>query len=107
MLDQLGKETSENNKALLYHVPFAFWSEHSRSTDVNIILDNGGSKGNSDIFRPSFVSNPSSSNAPNVYNYSKAATKLYTGGASIKSKFNRSLIPITFNYKTVLARLVL
>jgi hypothetical protein len=82
-------------------------SEHPKSTDVNVIFDNYGSRGNSAINLPSFVSNPSSSSAPRVYNDSMAAIKVYTGGGSIKSKFIKSLIPIAFSINTVLARLVL
>ena len=39
----------------------------------NNIFDKGGSNGNSAILLPSFVSNPSSSNAFNEYNDSNAA----------------------------------
>ena len=82
-------------------------STHPKSTAVNNILAYGGSKGNSAIFLPTFVNNPSSSKAPNAYNYSIAAIIVYTGGGSIKSKFNRSCIPIAFNNKIVFAKLVL
>ena len=39
------------------------YSEQPKSIDVNSILDKGGYKGNSAIFRPNLVSNPSSSSA--------------------------------------------
>lgn len=38
-------------------------SVHEKSMEVKSILERGGSKGNSAIFLPSLVSNPSSSNA--------------------------------------------
>lgn len=82
-------------------------SAHIRSTAVNNILDNGGSNGNSAILLPNLVKSPSSSKADKAYRLSKAATKVYTGGGSIKSKLIKSLIPIAFNNNTVLAKLVL
>lgn len=42
----------------------AISSEQARSTLVINILDMGGSKGNSAIFKPSLVSRPSSSKQP-------------------------------------------
>jgi hypothetical protein len=65
-------------------------STQPKSTAVKSILAYGGSRGNSAIFLPTFVSNPSSSNAPKAYNYSIAAIIVYIGGGSIKSKFSRS-----------------
>ena len=82
-------------------------STQHRSTAVNNILAYGGSRGNSAIFLPTLVSNPSSSNAPKAYNCSIAAIIVYTGGGSMKSKFSRSWIPIAFNSRIVLAKLVL
>jgi hypothetical protein len=82
-------------------------SAHPKSTAVKSILDKGGSKGNSAILLPNFVKSPSSSKAESAYNYSSAATSVWTGGGSIKSKFKRSFIPIAFSSKTVFAKLVL
>ena len=82
-------------------------SEQAKSTEVKSIFPSGGSRGNSAIFIPNFVSKPSSSKAPKLYNYSKAAIIDWTGGGSMKSKFNRSFIPIAFNSKIVFAKLVL
>lgn len=48
-------------------------STHPKSTAVNNILAYGGSNGNSAIFLPTLVNNPSSSKAPKAYNYSIAA----------------------------------
>ena len=53
-----------------------------KSTAVNNIFDKGGSKGNSAIRLPNFVSRPSSSKAFNEYKDSSAAIKVYTGGGS-------------------------
>lgn len=89
--------------AIIVHIS----SAHSKSTAVSSILPKGGSKGNSAIFIPTLVSNPSSSKAPKVNNCSKDEIKVYTGGGSMKSKFKRSFIPIAFNNSTVLAKLVL
>jgi hypothetical protein len=82
-------------------------SEQPKSTLVISILDIGGSKGNSAIFKPRRVSKPSSSKHPKKYNYSKAYINVYTAGGSIKSKFNKSFIPIAFNNNTVFAKFVL
>ena len=82
-------------------------STQFKYTAVNNILAYGGSNGNSAIFLPTLVSNPSSSKAPNAYNYSIAAIIVYTGGGSMKSKLSKSWIPIAFNNKIVLAKLVL
>ena len=71
------------------------------------IFDIGGYRGNSAIFKPNRVSKPSSSKQPKKYNYSSAYKSVWTAGGSMKSKFNKSLIPIAFNKRTVLARLVL
>jgi len=53
------------------------------------------------------VKRPSSSKAERAYKLSKAATKVYTGGGSIKSKLIKSLIPMAFKSKTVFDKLVL
>ena len=82
-------------------------SLHPRSIEVRSIFDSDGNKGNSAIFIPILVNKPSSSKAPRAYNYSNEFIRVWTGGGSIKSKVNRSLIPIAFKFKTVVVKLVL
>ena len=81
-------------------------SEHPSSTDWMRILERGGSSGNSAMRRPRSVSSPSSSSAPSAKSDSIAATRVCTGGASIKSKCIKSLTPIAFMDRTVFPRLV-
>ena len=71
-------------------------SLHPRSTLASSILDNGVSRGNSAIFWPNLVKNPSSSRAPRLYNYSMAEMRAWGEGRSMKSKDRRSFIPIAF-----------
>lgn len=82
-------------------------SGQPKSTPVSNILLSLGNNGNSAIFIPILVNNPSSSKAPKLYNYSNELIKVYTGGGSIKSKLSRSFMPIAFNYNTVWVKLVL
>jgi hypothetical protein len=81
-------------------------SAQPRSTAVKSIFESYGSIGNSAINLPNLVNNPSSSNAPRVYNYSIAAINVCTGGGSIKSKFIKSFIPIAFRIRTVVDKFV-
>ena len=81
-------------------------SEHPKSTLAMSILLIGGSSGNSAIFRPSLVSNPSSSSAPKLYNCSNDVTSVAAGGESMKSKFSKSFIPIAFIVNTVMLKFV-
>ena len=83
-------------------------SAHPKSTEAMSIFDIGGSRGNSAIFLPSLVNNPSSSKAFKLYNCSRAVTKVCAGGGSMKSKppGPRSFIPIAFKVKHVMPKFV-
>lgn len=56
--------------------------------------------------RPSLVKRPSLSSALKECSCSSAIIRLSTGGASIKSKWSRSLMPIVLSWRTVVAKLV-
>lgn len=55
---------------------------------------------------PSLVRRPSSSRALSACSCSMAEIRVCIGGASMKSKDNKSLIPMAFSDSTVLARFV-
>lgn len=98
-------------------------SEQFKFKDMINIFERFGSKGNSAIYkgestfnycrvlfeknneeeltrRPSRVKRPSLSKALKECSCSSAIIKLSTGGASIKSKCNKSLMPMVFNCST-------
>eukprot|EP00982_Pelagococcus_subviridis_P007730 30718-Pelagococcus_subviridis.AAC.3 len=68
------------------------------------VLESIGSSGNSAIRRPSFVSSPRSFSAPNAYSCSSALRSVSAGGASMKSKCIRSLIPSDLSMSTTFPR---
>lgn len=72
-----------------------------------IAFDNIGSKGNSAILLPSFVSSPVCVKAPRAYKSSRARIKVSPGGGSINSNPIKSLIPSDLRTRTTIPRLVL
>ena len=81
--------------------------EQPSSAEIISILERGGSRGNSTIFRPSSVKAPVLSSAPRIHNMYIELSKLSYGGGSIKSNSRRFSTLSDLRSRTTFERLVL